>query len=288
MEPQNQQQQALNEDGGSGKGGYLCRPSITRWTPTTDQIRILKDLYYNNGVRSPSAEQIQRISARLRKYGKIEGKNVFYWFQNHKARERQKKRLNSDVPMQRGVGVGNTNWNSTPEESIHTKYPLPNITSGISASSLSSGVISVGHMGNHGYGSVTMEKSFRNCSISNGGNNGGVGGSIGHNSGCVGVDPYSSSYSTLFDKRRLMEENLGGQEDEEEEEEVEAGEKETLPLFPMHAEDINGFCNMNPYTTNAHYMYTSCYRSADDGINGSRTSLELSLNSYCHRSSPYH
>ena len=130
MEPQNQQQQALNKDGGSGKGGHLCRPSITRWTPTTDQIRILKDLYYNNGVRSPSAEQIQRISARLRKYGKIEGKNVFYWFQNHKARERQKKRLNSDVPMQRGVGVGNTKWNSTHEESIHTKYPLPNITSG--------------------------------------------------------------------------------------------------------------------------------------------------------------
>ena len=30
-------------------------------------------------------EQIQRISARLRQYGKIEGKNVFYWFQNHKA-----------------------------------------------------------------------------------------------------------------------------------------------------------------------------------------------------------
>ena len=124
----------------------------------------------------------------------------------------------------------------------------------------------------------------QNCSISNGGNNGG---SIGHNSGCVGVDPYSSSYSTLFDKGRLMEENLGVQEDEdEEEEEMEAGEKETLPLFPMHAEDINGFCNMNPYTTNGYYP--SCYCSADDGINGSRTSLELSLNSYSHRSSTYH
>ena len=132
MEPQNQQQQqeALNEDGSSGKGGYLCRTSSTRWTPTTDQIRILKDLYYNNGVRSPSAEQIQRISARLRQYAKIEGKNVFYWFQNHKASERQKKMNNSDVPMQRGVGVGNTNWNNTPEDSIHTKYRLPNINSG--------------------------------------------------------------------------------------------------------------------------------------------------------------
>ena len=116
----------------------------------------------------------------------------------------------------------------------------------------------------------------QDCSISNGGNNGGVGGSIGHNSGCGGVDPYYSSYSTLFDKGRLMEENLGVQEDEdEEEEEMEAGEKETLPLFPMHAEDINGFCNMNPYTTNNGYNYTSCYRSADDGINGSSTSDQL-------------
>lgn len=96
MEPQQNQNQQQNEEGGNKSNtssGYLCRQSSTRWTPTSEQIRILKELYYNNGVRSPSAEQIQRISARLRQYGKIEGKNVFYWFQNHKARERQKKRL---------------------------------------------------------------------------------------------------------------------------------------------------------------------------------------------------
>jgi hypothetical protein len=128
MEPQQQQQPPNNEDGGSGKGGFLCRPSSTRWTPTTDQIRILKDLYYNNGVRSPSAEQIQRISARLRQYGKIEGKNVFYWFQNHKARERQKKKFNvSDVPMHKGLNA-TAAWK--PEESIHTNYSMPNITPG--------------------------------------------------------------------------------------------------------------------------------------------------------------
>lgn len=96
----------------------MSRQSSTRWTPTTDQIRILKDLYYNNGIRSPSAEQIQRISARLRQYGKIEGKNVFYWFQNHKARERQKKRFTSDVPMQRGP----TNAWKHEEPPIPTKY----------------------------------------------------------------------------------------------------------------------------------------------------------------------
>ncbi|KAL0733302.1 hypothetical protein Bca4012_009512 [Brassica carinata] len=89
MEPRQHNHQADQESGNnnkSGSGGYTCRQTSTRWTPTTDQIRILKDLYYNNGVRSPTAEQIQKISARLRQYGKIEGKNVFYWFQNHKAR----------------------------------------------------------------------------------------------------------------------------------------------------------------------------------------------------------
>lgn len=128
MEPQQQQQQQQNQqqpndDNSSGaKGNFLCRQSSTRWTPTTDQIRILKDLYYNSGVRSPSAEQIQRISARLRQYGKIEGKNVFYWFQNHKARERQKKRFTTDVPMQQRTVSNASNWK--PEDySFHNKYP---------------------------------------------------------------------------------------------------------------------------------------------------------------------
>ncbi|PKA53419.1 Protein WUSCHEL [Apostasia shenzhenica] len=98
-------QEQSNEDahggggapGGSKSSSYLCRQSSARWIPTGDQIRILRDLYYNYGVRSPTADQIQRISSKLRQYGKIEGKNVFYWFQNHKARERQKKRLTADV-----------------------------------------------------------------------------------------------------------------------------------------------------------------------------------------------
>lgn len=120
MEPQQNPQQQMhqppqpnddNSNGSNSKGNFLCRQSSSRWTPTTDQIRILKDLYYNNGIRSPSAEQIQKISARLRQYGKIEGKNVFYWFQNHKARERQKKRFTVDMAMQRGAVEG-CGWKS--------------------------------------------------------------------------------------------------------------------------------------------------------------------------------
>ncbi|KAL6518113.1 hypothetical protein OROMI_033814 [Orobanche minor] len=63
----------------------------SRWNPTPEQLLTLEELY-RRGTRTPSAEQIQQITSQLRQYGKIEGKNVFYWFQNHKARERQKHR----------------------------------------------------------------------------------------------------------------------------------------------------------------------------------------------------
>ncbi|XVE79686.1 hypothetical protein DITRI_Ditri14bG0077700 [Diplodiscus trichospermus] len=63
----------------------------SRWCPTPEQLMILEEMY-RNGVRTPNATQIQKITSHLSFYGKIEGKNVFYWFQNHKARERQKLR----------------------------------------------------------------------------------------------------------------------------------------------------------------------------------------------------
>lgn len=108
----------------------------------------------------------------------------------------------------------------------------------------------------------------------------GVGGStLHHNFGWVGVDPYSSSPYTLFDKRKVFDESL---EDDQEEEEEASAEIETLPLFPMHGEDINGV------KTNSQWgYYSSWYGPPDEGGNGgvrSRTSLELSLNSYSLRS----
>ncbi|CAM8974694.1 unnamed protein product [Rhodiola kirilowii] len=63
----------------------------TRWNPTQEQIGIL-EMLYKGGMRTPNAHQIEQIAEKLAKYGKIEGKNVFYWFQNHKARERQKQK----------------------------------------------------------------------------------------------------------------------------------------------------------------------------------------------------
>ncbi|GMI82649.1 WUSCHEL related homeobox 4 [Hibiscus trionum] len=69
-------------------------PGGTRWNPTQEQIGIL-EMLYRGGMRTPNAQQIEQITGQLRKYGKIEGKNVFYWFQNHKARERQKMKRSS-------------------------------------------------------------------------------------------------------------------------------------------------------------------------------------------------
>ncbi|KAF9593587.1 hypothetical protein IFM89_024221 [Coptis chinensis] len=63
----------------------------TRWCPTPEQLMILEEMY-RGGIKTPNSTQIQQITAHLSLYGKIEGKNVFYWFQNHKARDRQKLR----------------------------------------------------------------------------------------------------------------------------------------------------------------------------------------------------
>ena len=78
--------------GGSAGGGTKCG----RWNQTSEQVRVLTDLF-RSGLRIPSTDQIQKISSQLSFYGMIDSKNVFYWFQNHKAKERQKRRRVSSV-----------------------------------------------------------------------------------------------------------------------------------------------------------------------------------------------
>ncbi|KAL8253164.1 hypothetical protein R6Q59_036857 [Mikania micrantha] len=63
--------------------------SMSRWCPTPEQLMLLEEMY-RGGLKTPTTTQIQQITARLSLYGRIQGKNVFYWFQNHKARDRQK------------------------------------------------------------------------------------------------------------------------------------------------------------------------------------------------------
>ncbi|KAI4382788.1 hypothetical protein MLD38_008703 [Melastoma candidum] len=84
--------------GGNGGGGTKCGEV----EPDRGTSEVLTDLF-RSGLRTPSTDQIQRISTQLSLYGKIESKNVFYWFQNHKARERQKRRkVSADGGDRRG------------------------------------------------------------------------------------------------------------------------------------------------------------------------------------------
>ncbi|KAJ9160271.1 hypothetical protein P3X46_025685 [Hevea brasiliensis] len=84
---------ARNHVRGDDDSGNNCSTGTKcgRWNPTSEQVKVLTDLF-RSGLRTPSTDQIQKISSQLSFYGKIESKNVFYWFQNHKARERQKRR----------------------------------------------------------------------------------------------------------------------------------------------------------------------------------------------------
>lgn len=78
-----------------------CSGRRVRWCPTTEQITVLKELY-RRGLTNPNAFQIRTITLQLSIYGDVHGKNVFYWFQNRKARDRQmiRRKLHQQHPLQ--------------------------------------------------------------------------------------------------------------------------------------------------------------------------------------------
>ncbi|KAI9079830.1 hypothetical protein K1719_038240 [Acacia pycnantha] len=83
----------LGEEG----GGFIT--SSSRWAPTPAQLLYLEQLY-TQGTKTPTAQQIQLIASQLRRFGNIQAKNVFYWFQNHKARDRHyHKRCRFDLQI---------------------------------------------------------------------------------------------------------------------------------------------------------------------------------------------
>ncbi|XP_026665354.2 uncharacterized protein LOC103719906 [Phoenix dactylifera] len=169
--------QSISVDG-SKSDPLKSRQSSVKWIPTNEQARILRDLYHNHGVRSPNVEQIQKISSRLRQYGKIEGKNVFYWFSNYKARERRKRRLSVDFPS--SSSSSNTTTPPGACSCINPNLALPSTLStdapfhllamavcwfcdvGADATCASPGLHAVGQMGScECPGSVLTEKSYK-------------------------------------------------------------------------------------------------------------------------------
>ncbi|KAF7038550.1 hypothetical protein CFC21_048719 [Triticum aestivum] len=65
------------------------------WVPTREQITVLEGLY-RQGMRTPTAEEIHQVTARLQEHGPIEGKNVFYWFQNRLRQKQKQQQQRSD------------------------------------------------------------------------------------------------------------------------------------------------------------------------------------------------
>ncbi|KAL6001531.1 WUSCHEL-related homeobox 1 [Asimina triloba] len=105
-----------------GRRELGAQPVSSRWNPTPEQLRTLEDLY-RRGTRTPNAEQIQYITAQLRRYGKIEGKNVFYWFQNHKARERQKRKRR--IEMAAAMQTNLENADQERSKDFGNSYSIP-------------------------------------------------------------------------------------------------------------------------------------------------------------------
>ncbi|XP_031495601.1 protein WUSCHEL-like isoform X2 [Nymphaea colorata] len=210
------QQKDGSGDSSSNRSSYLCRQTSTRWVPTAEQIRILKELYYGNGLRSPTAEQIQRISARLRQYGRIEGKNVFYWFQNHKARERQKKRLDADFAAQRTTAATTT---ATPV-AVHRWSSYGDFASK-STSILNTNVV-VGQVCRRSCGSVIANSGHR------------------PDSSCLGRDGFISSGSSCTSETGTDSHGLFDPGDSGVAADRSAGILETLQLFPLRGSDDSG------------------------------------------------
>ncbi|KAE8768956.1 WUSCHEL-related homeobox 5 [Hordeum vulgare] len=73
----------------SPNSAALAALANARWVPTREQIAVLDGLY-RQGMRTPTADEIHQVTARLQEHGPIEGKNVFYWFQN-RLRQKQKQ-----------------------------------------------------------------------------------------------------------------------------------------------------------------------------------------------------
>nr|APR63875.1 homeobox-leucine zipper transcription factor family protein-like 2 [Populus tomentosa] len=116
----------ITKAGRGGGSGNNCGTGTKcgRWNPTTEQVKLLTDLF-RSGLRTPSTDEIQNISTQLSFYGKIESKNVFYWFQNHKARERQKRRRVSVDEKDAMIHFTEINHVNEPERVIETLQLFP-------------------------------------------------------------------------------------------------------------------------------------------------------------------
>ncbi|XP_057863640.2 WUSCHEL-related homeobox 4-like [Cryptomeria japonica] len=87
------------------------RSVCSKWKATEKQQRILDSLFMN-GMRNPSVDQINRITAELQRHGPVEGNNIYYWFQNNSRRERRKKEQPAESSSKWTSVLKARNWTS--------------------------------------------------------------------------------------------------------------------------------------------------------------------------------
>src|SRR6516165_7679659 len=68
--------------------GSDSRQVATRWKPEEAQLRILEEVFRNNVGHSPSTAQILLLTTQLQQYGEVEARNIFFWFENRRRKER--------------------------------------------------------------------------------------------------------------------------------------------------------------------------------------------------------
>ncbi|KDP38065.1 hypothetical protein JCGZ_04708 [Jatropha curcas] len=235
----------------------------SRWNPTPEQLLALEEMY-RRGIRTPTAEQIQQIAAQLSRFGKIEGKNVFYWFQNHKARERQKRRREIEIGCKVRKHDHTLPSLDTKDYSSglrRTVYEVEQIKTLIHPSSCSEcyleGPVSMHRAAvraestitTHGWSKFEEKElyQYNNNNIKNKNFSQKKKNATWHAMGWYPINNMTTTRSSrLFQRQSSRFLNLGdhkmnGYHDDEEEEEYKHEEVETLELFPLcSSEDLKG------------------------------------------------
>ncbi|XP_002981885.2 putative WUSCHEL-related homeobox 10 [Selaginella moellendorffii] len=86
-----ERQRRTHKSGFRGSSSNTERPpgaTRPRWKPTPVQISILEYIFENSDLL-PGDKDITIITDGLRLYGPVEEVNVFYWFQNRRARAKR-------------------------------------------------------------------------------------------------------------------------------------------------------------------------------------------------------
>nr|CBX45507.1 hypothetical protein [Ceratopteris richardii] len=101
---------------GTANTSGACTPR-TRWCPTPEQINVLETLF-NSGTTTPTRAMIVDIASCLNQFGSIVEANVFYWFQNRKARAKRKLRMQAQL-HQESAGATSISASSSPTNGFY-------------------------------------------------------------------------------------------------------------------------------------------------------------------------